>query len=150
MTTAIEHLSTLYYSPIIHESLFLDFYSYIVPKKHDILLSYLVLPIYFNNKTYTFFNNAKKTSSLITLTKKRDRLIGIENRISEFQGLTNRCLQRLIDEDVIIINNQMSVNIKSKLTTTKKHNNTFICNLAKILSQNEVDITYRLLGVNKI
>lgn len=150
MTTAIEHLSTLYYSPIIHEKLFLDFYSYIVPKEHDILLSYLVLPLYFNHKTYTFFNNAKKTSSLITLTNKRDRLIGIEKRISEFQGLTNRCLQRLIDENAAIITNQMSIHIKTKLNTTKKNNNSFIYNLAKILSQNEVDITYRLLGVNKI
>ncbi len=149
MTTAIEHLSTLYYSPIVHEKLFLDFYSYIIPKEHDILLSYLVLPIYFHHKTYTFFNNAKKTSSLITLINKRDRLIGIENRITEFHGLTNRCMQRLIDGNAIIITKQMSIDVKIK-SNTNKNNNSFIFNLAKILSQNEVDITYRLLGVNKI
>ncbi|EPC4046370.1 three component ABC system middle component [Enterobacter mori] len=148
MTTAIEHLSTLYYSPIIHERGFLEFYTSLSPRKNDILLSYLVLPLYFNSTTNIFFRNAKNTSSIITFLNKRERLIGLENNLAQFKTLTNRCMQRLFDEGYISIDSSMSicVNEKANLSNDRK----FFSNLANILSQNEVDVTYRLLGVKKI
>ncbi|MCM7279365.1 three component ABC system middle component [Enterobacter bugandensis] len=148
MTTAIEHLSTLYYSPIIHERGFLEFYTHLSPHKNDILLSYLVLPLYFNSTTNIFFRNVKSTSTIITFLNKRERLIGLENNLSQFKSLTNRCMQRLFDAGFISIDSTMSicVNEKANISNDRK----FFSNLAKILSQNEVDVTYRLLGVKKI
>lgn len=59
MTTAIEHLSNLHYNPIVHEYNFFEFYKALSPRKNDILLSYLVLPMYFNSKTNLFLGMLK-------------------------------------------------------------------------------------------
>lgn len=150
MTTAIEHLSNLYYSPIVHESGFLEFFTNLSSRRNDILLSYLVLPMYFNNKTNIFFRNAKNTSSIITLVNNRERLIGLENNLNQFKELTNRCIQRLFDEGHITIDSNMSIKVKEQSNSICNKKNKFYSNLAKILSQNEVDITYRLLGIKRI
>ncbi|MGV2812617.1 three component ABC system middle component [Enterobacter cancerogenus] len=151
MTTAIEHLSNLHYNPIVHEYNFFEFYKALSPRKNDILLSYLVLPMYFNSKTNLFFRNAKTTSSIITLSNKRERLIGLENSLVQFKGLTNRCIQRLLDEGYITIDNAMSINVRERKGNSLNNKNiNFFSNLARILSQNEVDITYRLLGIKKL
>ena len=148
MTNAIDHLSTLYFSPVIHKKLFLEFYINTKLRANNILLAYLILPLYFNSKTRLFFENANKKSSLITFVSKRERISNIEKKVHDFREITNRCLQMLVDENIIEI--QENASIKVNFNQEPQYKNRFSENISRILSDNDVAVTYRMLGIKKL
>ncbi|MDA5534908.1 hypothetical protein HB976_07625 [Yersinia mollaretii] len=160
MSSIIVNLATLHYSPIILQSVMSSFYHKIEPQKNNILLSYLVIPLFSNSKTFSFFKNAKRstntgklTSTLITFSNKKENIIGLSERIFEFKELTNSCIQILIDSKAIVINENMSIelsNTEATLNTLDEKKIKSISNMAEILTEFDISSTFRILGINKL
>ncbi len=152
MTTAIEHLANLHYSPIILSTLFEEFYFYVSPGRNNILLSYLVLPFYFTPLAKAFFTNAKKSSNLLTYVSKKERLAGLQCKVNDMNYLTNKCIQMSIDNRGLIINKDLSVTLSISAENIIKNNekNKFIFNMARIISEYDLSTVYKQLGIKKI
>ncbi|WP_025119556.1 MULTISPECIES: three component ABC system middle component [unclassified Serratia (in: enterobacteria)] len=157
MSSIIKNLSTLHYSPIILKDVIGLFYKDIESTKNNILLSYLILPFYCNEKTFSFFKNARRskstgglTSSLITFNAKKENTSGLAEKIIEFKALTNTCIQIIVDSDSAIIYDNMSLRVKDFNIDLDSNRKKAILNMAEILTEFDVVSTYRMLGIREI
>ncbi|VEB94948.1 Uncharacterised protein [Cedecea lapagei] len=152
MSTAITHLSTLYFSPITLKEHIIEFYS-IAPKTNkNILLAYLILPLHFTPDAISFLRNAKSTSSLLTYTNNKKRLVGLQSKVNSMKDLTNQCLQMSIDNEDIIINEHLSVVLTQHKIDffNKKKQNKEILSMVKILCNTDILTVYKQLGIKNI
>lgn len=157
MSSIIKNLSTLHYSPIILKDVIGLFYKDIDSTKNNILLSYLILPFYCNEKTFSFFKNARRSkstgsliSSLITFNTKKENTAGLSEKIIEFKALTNTCIQIIIDSNSAIVDNNMSLIAKDFNADLDSNRKKAILNMAEILTEFDVVSTYRMLGIREI
>ncbi|CAI1670274.1 three component ABC system middle component [Serratia fonticola] len=157
MSSIIKNLSTLHYSPIILKDVIGLFYKDIGRTKNNILLSYLILPFYCNEKTFSFFKNARRnkstgslTSSLITFNSKKENTFGLAEKIIEFKPLTNTCIQIIVGSNNAFIDDNMSLIAKDFNVDLDSNRKKAILNMAEILTEFDVVSTYRILGIREI
>ena len=153
MSNAIFSFSTLHNNPFIYAPLFHPFYEALGEKQYNLLLSYLILPLVLFQKSRKFLVQAKSTSSLHTMTKKRELLYGIDDRIDDYRELTNTSVQYALDMGVITISNNLSVVAKSNWsddsicpTDTPKA----ASQLGRLLAPYEIPYIYRKFGVRRL
>lgn len=153
MSNAIQSLGVLHNNPFIFAPLFSPFHKSLGEKPKSFLLSYLVLPLVLYPKSCTFLVGARSTSSLRTLMGKRERIYGLEERISEYRGLTNTSLQHAVDMGVLQVGDNLSVNAVSDWTNDPLCSSDQLKAASKLgilLAPFDVPTVYRTIGVQKL
>jgi len=153
MSNAIQSFGVLHNNPFIFGPLFPPFYESLGKKPKSILLSYLILPLVLYPESNTFLVNAKSTSSVRTMVKKRDRLYGLDERIAEFRKLTNTSVQYAIDIGVLELADDLTVYVNSSWSADP------LCPADALKAANRLGILfapfdiptiYRMLGVKRL
>lgn len=153
MSTAIDNISILHYSPFVLAPIFEVFYESLPLQPKNILLAYLVLPLLMKPETKSFFINARASSSLRTFCSERARLYGLQDRIAELKDTTNQCLILASESGAITFHEDMSVSFnKYSFDKTVCPSDTIQAGkkLASILSPYDIPSIYRFLGVKQL
>jgi hypothetical protein len=153
MANAIDSYGTLYFSPFVLAPLITRFYEKSAPQPHNVLLTYLVLPMVLYPSSRGFLKNAKRTSTLWTFCKERERLYGLANRVQEYRELSSKCLQLAIDSRTLRIESDLSVSFVDEQVNSvacQKDTLTAAKNLAAILSPFDIPTVFRSLGVKRL
>jgi len=153
MSSMINHLKILYNNPFIFSYILYCFYKELPQKSNNLLLSYLVFPLSLYPASQTFLKNANKRSRLLNLTKKHERIYGLQERINDFKIITNMTLQYNIDREIFEFNNSLTINVLNELSNEYDFNNDASKaaeKLAKLVSAYDIQTTYRMLGVKQL
>lgn len=154
MIKRIEHLYKLYnnlfeYLPIIY-----SFYKEYIGKEKDILLSYLILPLTLNEDSRTKLLNTNVRSSLFTFCKESNHLIGLSDKVKQYEQITNDCIQYGIDNGVFQISEDLQITVNNQFDMKNPHlikvntNKTKAAEkLSYILKSYDIPTVYRYLGV---
>jgi hypothetical protein len=148
----IDHLFTLQRSPIALAPVIHHFFQLSKPRERDVLLSYLVLPLVLYPPMRKFLLNANVTSSLRTMCDKRERLVGLVERVQQFKPLTHAALLILTTEGSITFTDQMSVNSVGDLrrTNAKPELIKAAKGLAAVCADEQLITVYRMLGLKSL
>jgi hemoglobin-like flavoprotein len=156
MSKTVDNYYILYNNPFLLSEILIEFYrNYQNSQDRDVLLSYLVLPITLYEKSNESLQHANSKRTIRTFAKEIDRLYGLEQRLSEFKKLTDHCLQLLIDQKMIAIEEHLQVKVTELGRDIKKnqaiasYTNAAI-NLAKMFNGVELVSIYRQLGIKQI
>lgn len=103
MSRMIDSFYEIYNSPFLLANYFLFAYKNLPASKNNALLAYLVLPIVLYPPSANFLKNAKATSSLVSFRKGKERIAGLPNRILHYKEVTNQCLQYLMDNNLLCV-----------------------------------------------
>lgn len=156
MSKAVDSYYILYNNPFLLSEILVEFYrNNESPQDRDILLSYLVFPITLYEKSNESLQRAHSKRTIRTFTKDSERLYGLEQRLSEFKKLTDNCLQLLIDQGMITIEEHLQVKVTELGRVLKKNGviasySTAAINLAKMFNGLELVSIYRQLGIKAI
>lgn len=154
MSDPIQHIQSLAHNSFAFSPLLVEFYSCAEKLEKNVLLSYVVIPLLLNKKSYNFFHNANKNSTLITFIQDKERQIDIQSRVSYFKHITHKSLQFCVDTKAIHIDEKLSVhvvdNTKIPYTMAPKSMLGAARKMGKILSEYAIPHCYQLLGVHKI
>lgn len=154
MIKRIEHLYKLYnnlfeYLPIIY-----SFYKGYSGKENDILLSYLVLPLTLNEVSRKKLINTNVRSSLFTFCKENNHLIGLSDRVKQYEQITNDCIQYGIDNGMFQITEKLQIQINNDfdmkdlyLINVHTDKSKAAEKLSYILKSYDIPTIYRNLGV---
>lgn len=151
-TQASEHLYTLHRTPFALAPVVQSFYQDWEPVEKDILLSYLILPIVTYTPMQFFLKNARRNSSVRTMTSNSNRLVGLAMRVEEFKPITNAALLILAAEKRLEITSELSVrsNKKPHAINADKALLRYSQKLAMVLSNENVVSIYRMLGLKSL
>jgi hypothetical protein len=153
MKTSIDHIFRLYNNPFLLSPLLVTFYkNFSGPRKRNILLAYIVLPLVLNEESLETLSKSNKRSTLRTF-RQRNNLAGIEERINEFRDLTNSTLQYLVDTDVITIEDDLSIFVRKpdvKFNSALDKYNKATRNLAKLFNTIQIVSIYKHLGIRSL
>ncbi len=153
MSKVVEHTHCIYNNPFIFTPLIIAFYKNYRGKEKDVLLSYLILPLVLYEFSRKSLKNANVTSSLRTFKRKNENLYGLPQRVESYKEKTNKCLQYAIDNKLIKIDNNLTVDVLDpKIICEPSLKDAFkaASNIFKVLRDLDVVAIYRLLGVNKL
>lgn len=144
---------TLHNNPFVLTPLIVNFYKDMRPQPKNILLAYLTFPLLLHVPSQDFLKTAKITSSLHTFNSKKERLFGIQERVSHYKKITNICLQHALNNDYIKLNSDLSVawnktfdNQIESLSIAYKASN----NVHKIFRDRDLIEIYQLLGIHQL
>lgn len=153
MTSAIDNICTLHYSPYIVAPLLERFYENLPIRPKNILLSYLVFPLLLSPKSMEKFKNANSRSSLHTLTSHRDKFFGLEERVREFKDATNKSLFLLLEEGGLRLSSDMSISFQERTldeSACSRERLRAAKNLGMMMAPYDIPTCYRILGVRSI
>lgn len=153
MSNAIQHFGIIYNNPFVLGPVFPSFFKSLGKKPKGFLLSYLVLPLVLYPSSRTFLLRSRSTSTIRTLMSKRERIYGLNERIAEYWGLTNKSFQHAVDIGILEIDETLSVNVVSDFpldTMFVPDPITAAGRLGLLFNPFDVPTVYRMLGVKKI
>lgn len=156
MSKTVDSYYILYNNPFLLSEILVEFYRYQENSQvRDVLLSYLVFPITLYEKSNESLQRANSKRTIRTFAKDSERLYGLEQRLSEFKKLTDHCLQLLIDQRMITIEEHLQVKVTELGSVLKKNQTlasytTAAMNLAKMCNGIELVSIYRQLGIKQI
>lgn len=155
MSTAIQSLATLHYSPFVLAPLVEAFYATAEVQPRNCLLAYLVLPLTLHPVSRAFLKASRKTSSLRTMLNSADEswLYGLPQRVGEYHSLTDRCLQLAFDSGGIALQDDLSVIVRSRRLSTSRYMDEAdkaAAGLGRILRPLDVAAVYRSLGIKTL
>ena len=153
MSKVVNNIYKIYNNPFVFTPLIIEFFRVSESKPKDILLSYLILPLVLYEESRKSLVFAKTTSSLITFSRKKENFFGLAERVSQYKDITNLCIQYAIDNKIIKINSELTVEVlienynevkslKKELKASSK--------LHKIFRDLDVVAIYKLLGVKNL
>ena len=156
MSKIVNNYYILYNNPFLLSDVIIEFYkNYETKQSRELLLSYLVFPFTLYEVSIEALQRANGKRSIRSFIKSTDRLYGLQSRIQEFKDLTNQCLQFAIDQGLIVIKQDLTIEITElgqsvgKNDTIKKHL-LASANLAKMFSGVELVSVFRQLGIKEI
>ena len=149
MSKMAESFHEICNSPFSLANCFIFTYKDMPVKNNNILLAYLVLPLVLYPASLNFLQHANKTSSLLTLRKNKERIAGLPQRISYYKELTNLCLQYLMDNNLLFVDNDMSVHVNAemKIPTARTKEELAATKISLIFQDIPIQTVYRQLGV---
>lgn len=153
MSQIVNNIYKIHNNPFVLTPLILEFFKYSQPKPKDILLAYLILPLVLYETSRKFLVLARTTSSLITFSKKKENFFGLPKRVEEYKEITNQCIQYAIDNKIIQINNELTVEILIDDSTTMKNLEQELkasSKLDKIFKDLDVVAIYKSLGLKEL
>jgi|GEM_PF-5992686 len=152
MANAIHQLGVLSHSPYLLAPLLQEFYQHVDIQPKSILLSYLVLPLLFNPTSQAKLQRISR-STLNTKFSDPSMVEGLEKRLSDFKEITNMTMQVLIEQGVIKIAPDLSVQyLKEHLQKDhcKPEHIKAAKNLAKLVNPFAVKDCYRILRIKQL
>ena len=153
MSNLVDNVYKIHNNPFVLTPLIIEFFKHSKQEPKDILLAYLVLPLVLYEKSQHSLVFARSTSSTHTFTRKKENLFGLPERVERYKGITNQCLQYALDNKIIKINEDLSVEVIEKNIVSIKSLKRALKaseNLHKIFRDLDVVAIYRLLGVKGI
>ena len=148
----IDHLFTLQRTPFALAPVIHQFYESSETRERDVLLSYLVFPLVLYPPMRTFLMGVRATSSLRTMCKEQNRLVGLTARVQDFKSLTNAAMLILTAEHGIEIADDLSVRSIGEVRAANA-NKEFLNvgrKLAAVFSDVDVVSIYRTLGLKSL
>ena len=153
MSKFVDSVFIIHNNPFILSSIIIEFFKNTIPKSNNILLAYLVLPLVLNEDSRKNLQKVMVTSSIHTFSKKRDNFYGLPERVNVYKEMTNKIIQYAIDNNLIKINEDLSVHVICNSVITVKNLEDYIkasFNLHKIFKDLDVVTIYRLLGIKSL
>ena len=152
MSKMIDSLHEICNSPFLLANCFVFAYRNLPIKSNNVLLAYLVLPLILYPRSSNFLQHANIRSSILTLRNKKEQIAGLSERISYYRNLTNLCLQYLIDNNILFVDNDMSVHINNQidLPTARTQEELAASKLYLIFRDIPIQTIYRQLGVRSL
>lgn len=151
MSSVIDALYQLKYNPFKYGEHIASFYSTIQNVEKNLLLAPLIIPLCTHPTFGTSLSSAvfgeKKKSSIWTIFNDRAKLYDLQERISEFQSLTEQCIQFCLTNDWLTIDDK---NLSLEYITTSDQKLTpqkNAANFGKLVSGHSVIELYAFLGV---
>ncbi len=155
MSKIVDSIYKVNNNPFIFAPLIVEFYKYSESRPKDILLSYLILPLvlYETSENSLYYSNTK--SSISTFTRKKENLYGLTNRLNKYKDITNKCIQYLIDNNYLYLDEELIVNIvnvdkKLHCVPTLKRALKSSEKLNKVFKDYDVVEIYKLLGIKEL
>lgn len=151
MSSIVDALYQLKYNPFKYGEYIASFYSSIQNIENNFLLAPLIIPLcshpIFGTKLSGAVFGEKRKSSIWTIFDDRTKLYDLQERIDEFQSLTEQCIQFCLANDWLAVDDeslslQFIANSESILTLQKS-----AANFGKLVSGHSVIELYAFLGV---
>lgn len=151
MSSIVDALYELKYNPFEYGPYLASFYSATGESEENLLLAPLVIPLcshpVFGKKILGAVFGKKRKSSIWSIFDERNKLYDLQERVDEFQVLTEQCVQYCLINDWLFINTQ-SLSIyagegsDSYFTTQKSAEK-----LGRLFSDHSMVEIYAFLGV---
>lgn len=152
MSDPIVHLYTLHNNPFLFATTLHAFYDCLAPRKHSVLLAYLVLPVVLEQKNRDFLQKARSSSNLRTMLTHRELLTAIPQRVEDYRQLSVDTLRYLVSAGQLQLRGTTvlagptapddPISPPGAVAAARK--------LAKFFEPFEVPTIYRLLGVMQL
>lgn len=147
MSSIIDALYILKYNPFKYGEHVATFYSSITNVGDNLLLAPLVIPLCSHPVFSKKLTNANTKSTIWTIFNDRTEMHDLQERIDDFQNLTEQCIQYcLINDWLLIEENSLDIQYitnQEHLFVAKKNAN----NLGRLFSGHSVVEIYAFLGV---
>jgi hypothetical protein len=150
MSKFINNIYRIHNNPFALTPLIIEFFRNIQPKPKNILLAYLVLPLTLNEVSRSNLKKAKSNSTIHTFCNKNENFFGLQTRIQAYKIMTNKCIQYAVDNELLNVNKDLSVEILCDpmiIADGLKDSAKASSNLYKIFKELDVVVIYRLLGI---
>jgi hypothetical protein len=147
MSSVVDALYQLKYNPFKYGEYIASFYSSVSDVDNNLLLAPLVIPLCSHPVFANKLKNANIKSSLWSIFGDRSELYDLQERIDEFQSLTEQCIQYcLVNDWVAVDNEELSLlyiaNSENSMILQKNAEN-----FGKLVSGHSVIEIYAFLGV---
>ncbi|ADD69421.1 conserved hypothetical protein [Denitrovibrio acetiphilus DSM 12809] len=147
MSSIIETLYELKYNPFEYGAYLSSFYATLDESENNLLLASLVIPLcshpFFGQKIH----NSNIRSSMWSIFEDRTKLYDLQERIDEFQELTEQCINYCLINDWLSVNEQnLSISACDKSDSTCI-NQKRAEQLGKLFKGHSVVEIYAFLGV---
>ena len=128
------------------------FYKNLELKPKSFLLSYLILPMVLYRPSRNFLVKARKTSTIRTYLKEKDRIYGLGSRVESYKSLTNLSFQRCIDNQSLQLCDNLSVRLLELETDHQTPSDMIKSagNLGMIFVDDDIVSIFRKLGLKKL
>lgn len=151
MSSIIDTLYVLKYNPFKYGEYIASFYSSASDINNNLLLLPLIIPLCSYKKYQQKIENARfgktKSSSIHTVFSDKTELCDLQERIEEFQNLTQASMQYALANDWLLINTtDLTITASSQDFEQKK----ITINLGKLFANRTILDIYSFLGVKKI
>lgn len=151
MSSIVDALYELKYNPFDYAPFMASFYTNLNESENNLLFAQLLIPLcshpVFSNKISGAVFGNKKRSSIWSVFNDRTKLYDLQERIDEFQTLTEQCIQYcLINDWLSIDENNLSLS-KSDCTDSVFTQQKCAKKLGQLFSGHSVVEIYAFLGV---
>lgn len=152
MSKLVQHTYKLYNNPFVLTQVLLSFYKNCKVFPNNFLLAYLVLPLTLYPPSQAVLQRVQSRSVISKITKNKEAILGLPDRIAEYKQITNLCIQHSIDNNLIKISDMQIETIGNvaysspDLQAAIKAAN----NLSKIFNSYDVVSIYKLLGIKNL
>lgn len=155
MSRMIDSIYKVNNNPFIFAPLVMEFYKFTESKPKDILLSYLILPLVLYETSKNSLNYSNTNSSISTFSRKKENLYGLGSRLNKYKDITNKCIQYLIDNKYLYLDENLSVKIvnsdkKLYCVTSLRSELKSSGKLNKVFKDYSVVEIYKLLGIKEL
>lgn len=145
MSSVIEALYDLKYNPFKYGEYIASFYSSINRVENNILLSPLIIPLCSHHFFAKKLKNANKRSSMWSIFDDREKLYDLQERIDEFQCLTEQSIRYCLANDWLIVDKEnLEIHYLADNPCVMQKN---AVNLGKLFTDHSVIEIYSFLGV---
>ena len=146
MSSIVEAIYELQYNPFKYGGYIASFYDLVGESDNNLLLSQLVIPLCSHPVFGQTLLNSNIKSTIWTVFKDRSKLYDLQERIDEFQGLTDQCIQYCIVNDWICVDEKkLILRYCGESTSFTIQRNAQ--KLGRLLSNHSVLEIYSFLGV---
>lgn len=151
MSSIVDALYELKYNPFEYGPYLASFYYSLNVSKNNLLLAQLVIPLcshpFFSKKISGAVFGDKKQSSIWSIFEERAKLYDLQERIDEFQDLTEQCIQYCLVNDWLSVDEHLlslrkGNEVESVFTQRKSAEK-----LGRLFSGHSVVEIYAFLGV---
>ena len=154
MSDTIKHLNTLANSPFLCMPILQTFFINFPEKEKSILLAYLVLPLSLSEKSRENLAKNSKKRNLSNFSLKHENITNLPEKLENYKKTTNIALHQLISQELLTVNNDLSVRHCDDYTLPILPNfeksNLAAKNLANLLSPYEIPVIFKKLGIYKL
>lgn len=147
MSTITDALYELKYNPFEYGPYLASFYTHLDNSEHNLLLAQLVIPLCSHPIYSHKLLNSNKRSTIWSVFDDRTKLYDLQERIDEFQALTEQSIQYCLINDWLSIDDQLLSLGKADGVNSIFNSQKSAEKLARLFSGHSVVEIYAFLGV---
>ncbi|WP_034588376.1 three component ABC system middle component [Acinetobacter sp. HR7] len=147
MSSVVEAIYELKYNPFKYGEYIASFYTSVEEQEHNLLLSQLIIPLCSHSIFGSKLLKSNVNSTIWSIFGDQKQLYDLQERIDEFQGLTQQSIQYCIDNDWLSVNVQNLI-LRSCVDTRPPYNIQRVAwKLGRLFKKHSVVEIYSFLGV---